>query len=285
MTVSADQHQVPGSRTPGPGVFRSCLDRHYFLLRRLHSLSGVFPIGVFLFPHLTTNASIVWGRMLTRPRIDPDALGALPHAGVETFQHEVEFIHNLPALPLIEWGILFLPILFHAILGVWFAMSGRINVDRYHYQGNWRYTLQRATGYLGILFIFLHITSLRFGWEYGGLMPAFDGKAASSSVAVHFQQSPLGLFVPLFYLVSSLSLIFHFANGLWTAAITWGMTVSVAAQRRWGVVCAAVGILLAGLAIAAIGGFLFLDIDQARAIEHLLHHGPAPATVTTPGGS
>jgi succinate dehydrogenase/fumarate reductase cytochrome b subunit len=37
------------------------LDRHYFLIRRLHSLSGVFPIGVFLFPHLLTNSSIVWG--------------------------------------------------------------------------------------------------------------------------------------------------------------------------------------------------------------------------------
>ena len=43
---------------------KSFLDRHYHLIRRLHSLSGVFPIGLFLIPHLTTNSSILWGKAL-----------------------------------------------------------------------------------------------------------------------------------------------------------------------------------------------------------------------------
>lgn len=256
----------------------SFLDRHYFLLRRLHSLSGIAPIGLFLFPHLTTNSSIVWGEKLNSPDVPATALeaaGVAPHAGVETFQHEVEFIHNLPALILIEIGVLFIPIAFHAILGIWFASSGRINVDRYGYQNNWRYTLQRLSGYLGVLFIFLHITSLRFGWTYGGLMPAFDPEAASSSVAVHMQEGSLGLFVPLFYLVSVLALVFHFANGLWTAAITWGLTISAAAQRRWGYACALIGVLLSGAGIAAIVGFTMLDIEQAREIERLMHASDA----------
>ncbi len=258
------------------------LDRHYFLLRRLHSLSGVAPIGLFLFPHLTTNASIVWGEKLNKSEVSASALeaaGVAPHAGVETFQHEVEFIHNLPALILIEIGVLFLPIAFHAILGIWFASSGRINVDRYGYQNNWRYTLQRLSGYLGVVFIFLHITSLRFGWTYGGLMPAFDPDAASSSVAVHMQEGSLGLFVPLFYLVSVLALVFHFANGLWTAAITWGLTISAAAQRRWGYACAAIFVLLSGAGITAIVGFTTLDIEQAREIERLMHASEAPGAV------
>ena len=104
-------------------------DRHYFLLRRLHSLSGIFPIGAFLLVHLTTNASIVWGDWL-----NPAHHG---HAGVETFQHEVDFIYNLPALVLMEWGLLFFPIIFHSVLGMYFAFSGRTNVDRYPYQKNW----------------------------------------------------------------------------------------------------------------------------------------------------
>lgn len=267
----------------------SFLDRHYFLLRRLHSLSGVAPIGLFLFPHLTTNSSIVWGEKMNSSSVSTDALadagGFLPHAGVETFQHEVEWIHNLPALILIEIGVLFLPILFHAVVGVWFANSGKLNVDRYRYQKNWRYTLQRLTGYVGVVFIFMHIISLRFGVEFGGLMPAFDPKAASSSTAIHMQEGALGMFMPVFYLACVLSLIFHFANGLWTAAITWGLTVSAAAQRRWGYVCGVIGVLLSGAGITAILGFATLDIEQAQAIEALMQADKAAEVVDIDAGA
>ena len=46
------------------------------------------------------------------------------------------------------------------------------------------------------------------------------------------------------YLIGMLSVIYHWSNGLWTAAITWGLTVSTNAQRRWGYVCAVMGIAL-----------------------------------------
>ncbi|MHC5022662.1 MAG: succinate dehydrogenase/fumarate reductase transmembrane subunit [Planctomycetota bacterium] len=256
----------------------SFLDRHYLLIRRLHSLSGIVPIGVFLFPHLATNSAIVWGRMLNEPHYENVAAA---NAGVETFQHEVNFIHDLPFLILIEWGVLFLPILFHAGVGIWFATSGRPNVDRYRYQSNWRYTLQRISGYLGVLFIFMHITSLRFGWDYGGIMVPFQPDAASSSTARHFQASPLGPFVPVFYLACVLALVFHFANGLWTAAITWGLTVSATAQQRWGYICAAVGIALSLAGLAAIWGFTTLDIDQAAEIEALMRAGAGHGEVLT----
>jgi len=260
-------HDSDASSPPAPIEF---VDRHYFLLRRLHSLSGVAPIGLFLFPHLTTNSSIVWGRLFGKRHLSDAALeraGALPDAGVEAFQHEVDFIHSLPALPIIEWTVLFLPIIFHAALGIVFASSARYNVHRYGYQDNWRYTLQRLSGYVGVVFIFMHLTSLRFRWDYGGLMVPFEPDAASSSTAMHFQESPLGLIVPLFYAVSVLLLVFHFANGLWTAAITWGLTISARAQRRWGAVCAAIGLLLSVAGITAIVGFSVLDVDQAQRIE------------------
>jgi succinate dehydrogenase / fumarate reductase cytochrome b subunit len=248
----------------------SFLDRNYFLLRRLHSLSGIVPIGAFLFPHLLTNSSIVWGSWLNKAHYG--------HGGVESFQHEVNYIHNLPFLILIEWGVLFLPILLHAALGVWFALSGRMNALAYGYGGNRRYTLQRLTGYLGVLFIFMHITSLRFGeavpmFTYGGLMPTFAADAAASSTAIHFQNGVWGWFATVFYLVCVLGLVFHFANGLWTAAITWGLTISEAAQKRWGYVCAVIGIGLGIAAILAVIGFTTLDIEQARQIETTLATG------------
>jgi succinate dehydrogenase / fumarate reductase cytochrome b subunit len=253
----------------------SFIDRHYFLLRRLHSLSGVVPIGAFLLPHLTTNSSIVWGHV-NGSHLDAAQLaeleraGVAVHAGVETFQHEVDFIHGLPFLILIEIAVLWLPIAFHAGLGLVYAFSGRPNTVHYGYQDNWRYTLQRISGYIGVLFIFMHLASLRWGWTFGGLFPVFVPEAASSSTAVHFQDGPLGVIVPLFYLIAVLGLVFHFANGLWTAAITWGLTISVAAQRRWGYVCAGLGLALGVMTVLAVAGFTFLDVDQAREIERLL---------------
>jgi succinate dehydrogenase / fumarate reductase cytochrome b subunit len=272
------------SSSPSPEKAASApgfIERNYFLLRRLHSLSGVFPIGVFLFPHLTTNSSIVWGQVLNANKfegIDPAG------AGVATFQHEVDFIHGLPALFFIELFVLWIPIAFHAIMGVYFARSGRSNLDRYKYQDNWRYSAQRWTGYIGVLFILMHITSLRFGWTWGGLLPAFDPDAASSSLAVHLQDGTAGLLMAAFYLVAMLALVFHFANGLWTAAITWGLTISVQAQKRWGYVCAGVGLALAGAGVAAVVGFAVLDVEKAREVEAQYRelHGAKTASVAAP---
>lgn len=242
----------------------SLLDRNYHLLRRLHSLSGVVPIGAFLFPHLTTNSSIVWGRL---------AKAHYGDAGVETFQHEVNFIHSLPALLLIEIFVLWLPIAFHAGVGIWFARTGRGNFRRYSWGDNLRYTLQRLTGYVGVLFIFLHVSSLRWGWTYWGLLPTFEPDHAASSTAAHLQQGRLGLALAFLYLLCVWALVFHFANGLWTAAITWGLTISTTAQRRWGAVCAAVGIGLAAAGTAAVVGFARIDVAAAREVERAMLEG------------
>lgn len=243
----------------------SFLERHYHLLRRLHSLTGVFPIGVFLIPHLTTNSSIVWGEVFNAKKYAEFGAGS---AGVATFQHEVNFIHDLPALIFIEIFVLWLPIAYHSILGVYFARSGRANTERYGYQANWRYTMQRATGYLGVIFLFMHISSLRWGWTYGGIMPSFDADNAASSTALHLQGGVLPYFNAAFYLVCVLALVFHFANGLWTAAITWGLTISKQAQQRWGVVCTAIGVALAAAGTTAIVGFTTLDASSAAEIEN-----------------
>lgn len=265
----------------------SFLDRHYHLLRRLHSLSGVVPIGVFLFPHLTTNSSIVWGEAFNARKYESFGAGA---AGVATFQHEVNFIHDLPALIFIEIFVLWLPIAYHAILGVYFARSGRVNTERYGYQSNWRYTMQRATGYLGVLFLFMHISSLRWGFTYWGLMPSFDAGNAASSTAIHLQGGLFPYFNAFFYLVCVLALVFHFANGLWTAAITWGLTISRQAQQRWGVVCTGVGVALSAAGVTAVVGFATLDPIKAAEVETKMNTevavapatAPAPAVSSTP---
>ncbi|MEO1130655.1 MAG: succinate dehydrogenase [Planctomycetota bacterium] len=248
------------------------MQQHHFLLRRLHSLSGVFPIGVFLLFHLVTNASVVWGLV-------NKSHGEGAHAGVETFQHEVNFIHSLPALLLLEIFGLWLPIAFHSILGVYYATTGKGNTGQYKYQGNWRYTLQRISGYVGVLFIFYHVATLRWGWTF--LVPGgtkWSAEYAASTLAASLQggtegMTAGGIVVSLFYMLGVTLLVFHFANGLWTAAITWGVTISETAQRRWGYVCAGIGMALMGAAWAAVIGFATLDYDNARQTEEMMRQG------------
>ncbi len=264
------------------------MDRHHFLLRRLHSLTGIVPIGMFLIAHLTTNSTIVWGAINTRaadPLRAADGVVQVGQAGerlarqVGTFQHEVAYINDMPFLVLIEIT-LWLSIAFHAVFGVMYARSGRSNTRRYAYQGNWRYTAQRWTGYIGLLFIIYHIGTLRWGWTF--LQPnnePWSHAHASSTLAAALRGhegawSIGGVFVAILYFTGVTSLIYHFANGVWTAAITWGLTVSEKAQKRWGYVCAGLGFALMGAGWSALAGFLALDYDAARSIEAALHGTP-----------
>lgn len=242
------------------------LERHHFLLRRLHSLTGIVPIGVFVLFHLTTNASIVWGRITGHAGHEGAA------SGVSTFQHEVNFIHSLPALFLIEVFGLWLPLAFHSLLGIAYAIGGRPNLDHYKYQSNARYVLQRLSGYIGFVFIFYHVATLRWGWSF--LIPGgteWSGEYAASTMAAALQGGDslniLGIVVSIFYMLGVSLLVFHLANGLWTAAITWGLTVTEGAQKRWGQICAALGVLLMAAAWSAVLGFVTLDQDTARQVE------------------
>jgi succinate dehydrogenase / fumarate reductase cytochrome b subunit len=249
------------------------MQKHHFLMRRLHSLTGIVPIGVFLIMHLTTNSTIAWGGLNTRA--DKENFGWMDRA-IATFQHEVEFINNMPLLLLIEIT-LWVSIAFHSILGVYYAVGGKSNTADYKYGGNLRYTLQRLTGYLGIFFIFYHVATLRWGWSW--LVPGgevWSHSAASSTFAAALQGSRegftgWGIVVALFYFIGVSGLVFHFANGLWTAGITWGFTVSRAAQTRWAYACAGLGAGLMVMAWASVVGFATLDYDQAVKVEQTLH--------------
>lgn len=244
--------------------------KHHFLLRRLHSLTGIVPIGVFLMAHLLTNSSILWGKLGLRGE---HAESGVVEGGVRYFNEEVTWINEqIPHLLLIEIT-LWAAIGFHSILGVMYAMSGQSNTRAYGYGDNWRYRLQRVSGYVGIAFIFYHVATLRWGWSF--LVPSgtvWSHHFASSTLATALRGgtdgfTAMGVLVSLFYFVGITMLVFHFANGMWTAAITWGITVSQSAQRRWGVACLGLGASLMVMAWGALAGFVLLDPIKARALE------------------
>jgi succinate dehydrogenase / fumarate reductase cytochrome b subunit len=248
------------------------MDRHYFLLRRLHSLTGIVPIGVFLINHLLTNSSVLWGSFAIKENVE----GGWREGGVAYFWKEVKWINEqIPHLLLIEmalWGA----IAFHSILGVYYALQGKSNTGRYAYQSNWRYTLQRVSGYIGIFFILYHVGTLRWGWTF--LVPGgtqWSHHYASSTLAAALRGgmegiTVAGFLVSLFYLVSVSLLVFHFANGLWTAAITWGLTVTQQAQKRWGYACLGLGAAMMLMGWGSVIGYASLNPAEVQRLEKSL---------------
>ena len=263
---------------------QSVLERHHFLLRRLHSLTGILPIGVFLIAHLVTNSSLAWGSFALRG--EPAVGDGIAAGGAQYFFKEVHWINTgLPHLLLVE-VTLWVAIAFHSVLGFYYATTGKRNTARYSYQDNWRYSLQRWSGYIGILFIFYHVATLRWGWDFlvpGGAQWSHHFSVSTLSQALRGSTETItlaGVLVSLFYFAGISLLIFHFANGLWTSAITWGLTVSEAAQRRWGVVCAVIGIGLMGAGWASLGGALAMNHDEAKAVElRMIMESPEHLTI------
>ena len=225
--------------------------RYHFLLRRLHSLSGIVPVGVFVIFHLMTNFQLLTG----------------------TFEREVHWIHTtLPVLEVMELSI-WLGIGFHAVLGLYYTFVGTRFVEpHYRYLANWRYTLQRITGIIALVFIFLHIWTLRWRLPVFDWYTPFDPANATASTAYALQYA---WWVAVIYLVGALCVVYHWANGLWTAAITWGLTISEAAMKRWGRICLAIGLILAVFTVGSVIGALryeLTDADQAL-IKQVLEHG------------
>ncbi|MBM4109525.1 MAG: hypothetical protein FJ255_12080 [Phycisphaerae bacterium] len=259
--------------SPPPAPPRGALERHHFLLRRLHSLTGIVPIGVFLVAHLVTNSSLIWGKAGLRGA-HPE-LGWLD-GGIAYFAEEVRWINTqVPHLLLVEI-VLWVSIAFHAGLGVLYARSGRNNVARYAYGGNRRYAAQRLTGYVAIAFIFYHVATLRWGWTFlvpGGTHWSAEFAGSTLAAAIKGGQAGwtlMGVGVALLYFVGVSATVFHFANGLWTAAITWGLTISTGAQRRWGYACLAMGAALMLAGWSSLAGALMMDPASAARVEAMV---------------
>ncbi len=195
---------------------------YYFIARRLHSLTGIV-FGGYLVVHLLVNATLVQG----------NAEGG----GATVFQVQVDKIHSLPFLPAVEWSFIYLPILYHTFYGIWIIATGQPNLDRYGYGKNWFYTLQRASAIVLVLFILFHILAMKglFGGDVGRALTFVPVTYATQSTARHMSAAwwVWGIVYPIGILASC----YHTANGFWTAAITWGLTVSARSQKRWGLAC------------------------------------------------
>ncbi len=203
--------------------------RRQFVLRRLHSLTGIFPIGAYLVVHIFLENSFVL-------------------AGGESFERLVRGIGSLPRQVLLAVEILLIwgPLLFHAAYG--FIRVGQSEIDnplREDYLGAWLYTLQRLTGVVAFLFVGWHVWSTRLQFYFYGTEITFAFMRGIMTDPLRF---------PVF-LIGVLASVFHFTNGIWTFCITWGITVGPRAQRTLRAASMVLFVFMYGTALAIMMAF------------------------------
>jgi succinate dehydrogenase / fumarate reductase, cytochrome b subunit len=199
-----------------------------FLWRKLHSLLGIIPIGAFLVEHLLSNFEALKGPV--------------------AYAEQVKFLNSLPLVRVLEWTFIFLPIAYHALYGLYIWFRGKSNIVYYPWAGNWMYVAQRWTGLIAFLYISYHIATQRF---LGVSLPENPG-ASFHKVQAELS-NPLILAV---YVIAMIAICWHFAYGVWLFAAKWGITPGVKSRKRFGYVCAALGLALAILGLAGIWAFV-----------------------------
>jgi len=196
-------------------------NRRAFLMRKLHSLSGVVPVGGFMVFHLWTNAKATQGQ--------------------ESFDSAVRDISHLPFVTVIEFALILLPLLFHTTYGIWIALNGKPNDGEYTYTRNWMYTLQRVSGLVAAVFIVLHLKDYWWPKMVGKMEPS----AFYNTLCTDLSNTNHGVPVlALWYVIGIAACVFHFANGLWGFCFSWGITVSRRSQRMAATVFGLVGVAL-----------------------------------------
>lgn len=202
----------------------TAVDRRAWWLRKAHSLSGLIPVGAFMCFHLFENASAA--------------------NGAEAFDETVRHINSMPFVKALEVVGIWIPILFHAILGFVIIMEGKSNALSYPYGRNWLYWLQRATGVIAFVFIVFHFTQFRARKDEFMGSPYEDVRSALASDWVF-----------AFYLLGIAACVFHLANGLAGFLFSWGLTVGPRSKRLAGWACTGLGVAVMALGLRALLAF------------------------------
>jgi succinate dehydrogenase / fumarate reductase cytochrome b subunit len=182
------------------------------------------PLGVYLIVHLLVNSYAMQGEA--------------------AFMEKVHLLETMPFLPVVEFTMIWAPLIYHSLFGIWVGWIAKNNPLRYGYARNWNFALQRWTGFFMLIFVFMHGLSQRF------FMGPVETEAFNN--VVRAIESPVGY---AFFLLGIVATTYHFANGLWEFCIDWGFTVSMRSQYVMGVVSILVFLALTTVGVFALNAF------------------------------
>jgi len=197
-----------------------------FWLGKLFSLAGLVPVGIYVVLHLYSNLRSL--------------------QGADAFNKHLADTRSLPFIVPLAVLVIWIPIAFHGLYGLFTISKSRPNIVKYHYFQNLKYALQRLSGIGLLLFIPAHIYKTRIETTLSGVTLDF----AHMSEGLH---EPLTLIV---YGLGVLGVAFHLANGFWQFCIGWGITTSAAGMRRVEKFSFLLFAILAFMAYGAIWGFI-----------------------------
>lgn len=177
--------------------------RWHSLLRKVHSSTGILPVGVFLFTHLATSSTALDGRV----------------------EWNLRFERNLSfwGLPFVEWSVILVPLCLHALVGSWLLLRRQVDDAPLASAPTWSSAAQRVTGVLALAFIVLHL------WEYR--VQRAVGALARDELHDRLAASLDGRLIFVAYLVGVSAAVFHFANGLWRFSVRSGIARTKRQQR------------------------------------------------------
>jgi len=196
-----------------------------YLPRKLHSLLGVIPLGLFIAEHAVTNYSAFEG-------------------GQEGFTDAIDLLNSLPLMIWMELFIIWLPILFHGIYGLYIAYQSNLNTGRFSYGRNWAFALQRITGVITFVFVAWHFYDTRIQVALGNV--------AHEDLGQHMNNIFSNPVAVTAYVIGVLAATFHFANGLWAFLVSWGITVGPRAQKISSRICMGIFVILAVMFLLSI---------------------------------
>src|SRR6266851_6731979 len=153
-----------------------------YLLRKLHSLSGIVPVGAFLAEHFWSNSAAL--------------------VSAAKYNETSRELQTIPFRVFVEWAFIFLPILFHGGYGVYIWLRGESNVSQYPWVKNWLYTFQRYTGLIAFAYIGWHVYTQR--WLTHGM-----------STYAEMAQQLLNPWALAFMIVGVVASSFHLGVGIW----------------------------------------------------------------------
>lgn len=207
-----------------------------YLSRKIHSLLGVIPLGLFFIEHMVTNFAAVEG-------------------GPQGFKDAVNFLNSLPLVPVLEAVGIWIPLLFHGIYGLYIAYQSNLNSGQYHYGRNWAFTLQRISGVITFIFIVWHLYQTRIQVAIGNV-----GHEELGGVMHDISNNALYL---VLYIIGVIAAVFHFSNGMWSFLVSWGITVGPRAQRVSSYIWMVVFVIVTAMFLMSLFAFRGEEFQEA----------------------
>jgi succinate dehydrogenase / fumarate reductase cytochrome b subunit len=228
-----------------------------FVMRRLHAIAGVVPLGVFVVVHLLVNASAL--------------------AGPARFDRVVGGLARLPFSGAFELLFVGVPLAFHALYGLRRAVKWPADAGANGYGRPRLDVLMRITSLVLVVFVVVH------AWELRIHRAALGGSIAAlhTRLAMHLSSTAGGVpWIALGYLAGIAAACFHLAYGCHAV-----LAASGRASRRTAIASIGGGALLfvagATTVIAlATGGTVFAEEDPAAALP-CGPEAPAPSPTTS----